>query len=56
MSGESWAQQVEEKIIFCPVLRRYCECKYCAWRVDSGCAVAVIASELLRRREREEGE
>ena len=42
--------------MFCPMLRRYCECETCAWYVDNGCAVAVIASELLRRREEEEEE
>ena len=40
--------------MFCPMLRRNCACELCAWYVDNGCAVAVIASELLRRREREE--
>ena len=40
--------------MFCPMLRRNCACELCAWYVDNGCAVAVIASELLRRRGEEE--
>jgi hypothetical protein len=41
--------------MFCPLVTETAPCsEYCAWRVDNGCAVAVIASELLRRREEEE--
>ena len=40
--------------MFCPLVTETAPCsEYCAWRVDNGCAVAVIASELLRRREEE---